>query len=46
MSNLVDTLLNIWVFVCIGLLIWIYLKPTGDQRRAVPGRQSPKGQSR
>lgn len=35
MSNLVDTLLNIWAFVFIGLLIWLYLKPTGAER---PGR--------
>lgn len=35
MSNLVDTLLNIWVFVFLGLLIWLYLKPTSDRR---PGR--------
>jgi hypothetical protein len=27
MSNLVDTLLNITVFVFIGLLVWIYVKP-------------------
>jgi hypothetical protein len=32
MSNLVDTLLNIWVFVFIGLLIWLYLKPGGGER--------------
>ena len=29
MSNLVDTLLNVWVFVFIGILVWLYLKPTG-----------------
>jgi hypothetical protein len=27
MSNLVDTLLNIEVFLFIGLLVWLYLKP-------------------
>ena len=32
MSNFVDTLLNVWAFVFISLLIWLYLKPTGDQR--------------
>lgn len=52
MSNLVDTLLNIWAFVFVGLLIWLYLKPTGNQRLAEgprpaePGHQSPNGQSR
>ena len=32
MSNLVDTLLNVWVFVFIGILVWLYLKPTGPGR--------------
>ena len=27
MSNIVDTLLNINVFVFVGLLIWLYFKP-------------------
>ena len=27
MSNLLDTLMNIEVFVFIGLLIWLYFKP-------------------
>ena len=32
MSNLLDTLLNIWVFVFIGLLVWLYLKPAPPER--------------
>lgn len=32
MSNLVDTLLNIWAFVFIGLLVWLYLKPARAER--------------
>lgn len=32
MNDLVDTLLNIEVFAFIGLLIWLYLKPS-----AAPG---------
>jgi hypothetical protein len=32
MSNLVDTLLNVWTFVFIALLVWLYLKPAGDRR--------------
>lgn len=27
MSNLVDTLLNVEVFLFIGLLVWLYFKP-------------------
>ena len=30
MSNLVDTLLNIEVFLFIGLLIWLYFKPVDE----------------
>ena len=30
MSNLVDTLLNIEVFLFIGLLVWLYFKPVDD----------------
>ena len=30
MSNLLDTLMNIEVFVFIGLLIWLYFKPIDD----------------
>ena len=27
MSNLLDTIMNIEVFVFIGLLVWLYFKP-------------------
>jgi hypothetical protein len=27
MSNLVDTLLNIEIFLFIGVLVWLYFKP-------------------
>ena len=30
MSNLVDTLLNIEVFLFIGMLVWLYFKPVDD----------------
>jgi hypothetical protein len=30
MSDLVDTLMNIEVFLFIGLLIWLYFKPVDD----------------
>ena len=26
LQNLIDTLLNIWVFAFIGLLVWLYFK--------------------
>ena len=30
MSNLVDTLLNIEVFLFIALLVWLYFKPVAN----------------
>ena len=27
MSNLADTLLNLEIFVFVGVLVWLYLKP-------------------
>ncbi len=33
MSNLLDTIMNIEVFAFIGLLVWLYLKPFGDDDR-------------
>jgi hypothetical protein len=30
MSNLVDTLLNIEVFLFIGVLVWLYFKPVDN----------------
>ncbi len=32
MSNLLDTLLNIEVFAFIGLLVWLYFKPSALDR--------------
>ena len=29
-DNLVDTLLNVGVFVFIGILVWLYLRPEAD----------------
>lgn len=26
-DNVVDTLLNLWVFVFIGIIVWLYFKP-------------------
>jgi len=30
MSDLSDTLINILIFAFIGLLVWLYIKPNGD----------------
>ena len=30
MSNLLDTIMNIQVFAFIGLLVWLYFKPFGE----------------
>ena len=29
-SNVIDTLLNLWVFAFIGILIWLYFKKESD----------------
>ena len=34
MGNLVDTLLNVMVFIFIGLMIWLYLKKTPANDRS------------
>jgi len=31
-ENIIDTILNVTVFVFIGLLIWLYLKKEPDSR--------------
>lgn len=33
MSNLLDTILNIEVFAFIGLLVWLYFKPSALDRK-------------
>jgi hypothetical protein len=32
MNELIDTLLNLFVFLFIGLLVWLYYKDFGDDR--------------
>ena len=32
MSNLLDTVMNIEVFLFIGLLVWLYFKPVNKNR--------------
>jgi hypothetical protein len=29
-KNIIDTLLNLWVFVFIGILVWLYFKKETD----------------
>ena len=36
MTNLLDTILNINVFVFIGVLVWLYFKPSGGDDRKPP----------
>jgi len=41
MSNFFDTLMNVFVFVFVGVMIWLYFKkPEGDRKRPDddPGR--------
>ena len=30
LTNVIDTLLNIWVFAFIGILVWLYFKMESD----------------
>ena len=32
--NIIDTLLNLWVFAFIGILIWLYFKKDSDSNLA------------
>ena len=34
-ENLIDTLLNVWVFAFIGILVWLYFKK--DSNDNIPG---------
>ena len=36
MSNLVDTLINLEIFIFIGLLIWLYFKDFDDDNNSLP----------
>ena len=33
-ENLIDTLLNVWVFAFIGILVWLYFKKESDADKA------------
>ena len=34
LSNFIDTLLNLWVFAFIGILVWLYFKKGLDGNNA------------
>ena len=34
LENLIDTLLNLWVFLFIGVLIWLYFKKESDRNKS------------
>ena len=33
-SNVIDTLINLWVFAFIGILIWLYFKKESDGNKS------------
>ena len=33
-NNLIDTLLNLWVFAFMGILVWLYFKKESDGNKA------------
>ena len=39
LENIIDTLLNVWVFAFIGILIWLYFKKESQGNKA-EGQQS------
>lgn len=42
LTNFLDTLLNLWVFAFIGVLIWLYFKTDVDDRRIEDrGKKAP-----
>lgn len=41
--NLIDTLLNIFVFTFIGILIWLYFKKESDADTNKAESQEPEG---
>lgn len=34
LENFIDTLLNLWVFAFIGIMIWLYFKKESDANKA------------
>ena len=38
MENLIDTILNIWVFAFVGILIWLYFRKEPPARKTGTGK--------
>jgi hypothetical protein len=34
LENIIDTLLNLWVFAFIGILVWLYFKKESHDNKA------------
>ena len=34
LENFIDTLLNLWVFAFIGIMVWLYFKKESDANKA------------
>jgi hypothetical protein len=34
LKNLIDTLLNVWVFAFIGILVWLYFRREPEDNKA------------
>jgi hypothetical protein len=43
-ANIIDTLLNVWVFAFIGILIWLYFKKDSNGNKA-GGQESNRDSS-
>jgi hypothetical protein len=42
LANILDTLLNLWVFAFIGVLVWLYFKKDADDKRMEDqGKKTP-----
>lgn len=39
MENLIDTVMNIWIFAFIGLMIWLYCREESDTEEKETSRQ-------
>ncbi len=43
MNPLLDTIMNLEVFAFIGLMVWLYMKPTDIDRKEAPLTDNPDG---
>jgi hypothetical protein len=42
LKNLIDTLLNLWVFAFIGILVWLYFKKESDTHKTAGQKNDPE----